>query len=595
MTDRIKEYSEKAKQYRLIQNRLSKKRNYITTAKVAAFLLMVYAAYMWTSTPGAVCPVTILAALAAFIALNMAESRLLVTRKEASTLESIANREKDYLEGNLSQFSKGEQFAEEEHPYAKDLDLFGEESLFQAMNRTVMPGADQMLATYLKTPCSGKEEIKRRQEATAVLSENIDWCHSFREAAENHPATTIDRETVRKWTETPDFFRSPIPLYAVYILNALMALSLVAGIFIDGLHRLSLALFLIQLFATLSRTRSINNFHELLGRFIKGFGNYYYPIRKIENAPFDTGIPGEIKATLFNEKDNACHAFKQIKSILHALDNRGNALVTIVLDGLYCRDLHTMHRLDRWKKTHAGSIQAWTDAVTRLDVLMSMANYRYNHPDFAVPEPCDDQILHTENAGHPLMFCKRMVKNDFNINSLHNLFVLTGANMSGKSTFLRTIGINWVLAMTGNVVCADTFRFTPMPIYTSMRTTDNLSKGSSYFHAEITRLKRLHDAVARNNGTFIILDEILKGTNSTDKLNGSMRFLDKLYQMPVAGIIATHDLELGTLSDKHSGNFFNICFEIEQKDNDIQYDYKLRQGISRNMNATFLLEKLGII
>lgn len=556
---------------------------------------MAYTAYMWTSISGIICPATILLALVIFIVLNIIENKLLHKIKEASTLESIVNREKEYLNGNFSKFSSGEQFSEEDHPYAKDLDLFGEKSIFQAMNRTVMPGADQMLAMLLKTPCSSEEEIRKRHEATAILAENIDWCHSFREAAENHQATALDLETVRKWTKTPDFFNSSISIYMVYVLNALMILSVVAGIFINGIYRLSIAIFLIQLFSTISRTRSINRFHELLGRFIKGFGNYYYPIKKIENAPFSTGTPGEIKEILFKNNNNACHAFKQIKSILHALDNRGNALVTIVLDGLYCRDMHTMHRLDKWKKSNANNILSWTDSVARLDVLVSMANYRYNHPDFTVPETCKNKILHTENTGHPLMFFNKMVKNDFDIQSLHNLFVLTGANMSGKSTFLRTIGVNWVLAMTGNVVCADRFIFTPMPIYTSMRTSDNLSKGSSYFHAEITRLKKLHDKVSESNGTFIILDEILKGTNSTDKLNGSMRFLDKLYMMPVAGIIATHDLELGTLSDKHPNNFFNICFEIEQKENEIQYDYKLRHGISRNMNATFLLEKLGLI
>ncbi|MGL4327421.1 MAG: MutS-related protein, partial [Tannerellaceae bacterium] len=174
-------------------------------------------------------------------------------------------------------------------------------------------------------------------------------------------------------------------------------------------------------------------------------------------------------------------------------------------------------------------------------------------------------------------------------------FVVTGANMAGKSTFLRSVGVNMVLALTGSVVRATTFHFTPIQLFTSMRTTDNLAGGISYFHAELLRLKKLVDAASAGNPLFIILDEMLKGTNSTDKLNGSIRFLEKIRTLPLCGLIATHDLALGELSTKYPTEFHNICFEIEHTNEAISYDYKLKPGVSRNMNASILLKQMGLI
>ena len=185
--------------------------------------------------------------------------------------------------------------------------------------------------------------------------------------------------------------------------------------------------------------------------------------------------------------------------------------------------------------------------------------------------------------------------NDFGIDRLHEFYIITGANMAGKSTFLRAVGVNLVLACCGAVVHASSFEFQPMAIFTSMRTVDDLAKGTSYFHAELLRLQKLVTMAEREEKTFIILDEILKGTNSRDKLNGSRRFLQKLLTLPIAGLVATHDLELGALADTQPEHYFNRCFEITHTDDDIVYDYKLKPGISQNMNASILLEKMKLV
>ena len=195
--------------------------------------------------------------------------------------------------------------------------------------------------------------------------------------------------------------------------------------------------------------------------------------------------------------------------------------------------------------------------------------------------------------GHPLL--PQAVPNDFSVEKVHQLFIVTGANMAGKSTFLRTVGVNLVLALSGNVVCSQRFFSRPMALFTSMRTTDNLTKGTSYFHAELLRLQQLQELASRSETVFIILDEMLKGTNSEDKLNGSLLFLERLLQYPVSGLVATHDLALGQLAARYPDRFYNVCFEITHTEDHIRYDYKLKAGISKNMNASILLKKMGLI
>ena len=233
------------------------------------------------------------------------------------------------------------------------------------------------------------------------------------------------------------------------------------------------------------------------------------------------------------------------------------------------------------------------DIISRFDSLTSMANFAVNNSSFIVPEITYDTIVDATGTTHPML--RDGVRNDFSIKSVHEFRIITGANMAGKSTFLRTIGVNMALALSGNVVCAKSFRIQPVDIYTSMRTTDNLTKGTSYFHAELLRLKGILELSQKRDKLFIIIDEMLKGTNSHDKLNGSRLFLKNLLNYNIAGIIATHDLELGELAQQHPDNYRNACFEIEHTSDDIVYDYKLRDGVSKNMNASILLKKMDLV
>jgi DNA mismatch repair ATPase MutS len=230
-----------------------------------------------------------------------------------------------------------------------------------------------------------------------------------------------------------------------------------------------------------------------------------------------------------------------------------------------------------------------------VDALASLANYAYNNPDHSFPEIIDSgPVIDAVRLGHPLLGRNTRVDNDFSIGSRGQVFIITGANMSGKSTFLRTIALNMVLAMTGAPVCAVEMKFSPVKLFTSMRTTDSLSSNESYFYAELKRLKILKEKLEGGENIFFILDEILKGTNSSDKSSGSLMFLKQLIELGGTGIIATHDISLGGMEKEFPGNVVNKCFEIEIDGQNISFDYILRDGITSKMNAVVLMKQMGI-
>ena len=335
--------------------------------------------------------------------------------------------------------------------------------------------------------------------------------------------------------------------------------------------------------------------HLHLDEFTRSFSNLHTLIEHFSTLTCTSPKLQILHKQLFNETCHAGVALRSLHKIQESFDQRSNIVVAIFMNGLFMRELHLLQRLVVWKRKYAEAIPTWIEITGELDALVSLANYKYNHPDFINPTPVTDKLLQGTSIGHPLLPANGCVTNDFAVSHLHEFYIITGANMAGKSTFLRAIGVNLVLACCGAVVRAKNFEFQPMELFTSMRTVDNLSQGTSYFHAELLRLQQLVHLAQNEERLFIILDEILKGTNSKDKLNGSRRFLQKLLSLPVAGLVATHDLELGELANTNPDNFFNRCFEITHTDDDITYDYKLKLGISQNMNASILLEKMKLV
>ena len=244
----------------------------------------------------------------------------------------------------------------------------------------------------------------------------------------------------------------------------------------------------------------------------------------------------------------------------------------------------------------------WFQVMGAFESLSSIANFNYNHPEFIFPIPQNTDLsrehreggMSMKNVGHPLIPNDKRIGNDIDFKD-PSFVVLTGSNMSGKSTFLRTLGVNLVLAKMGAPVCADAFTFYPVNVFVSMRVSDSLQNSESFFFAELKRLKRIITELAENQKTFIILDEILRGTNSNDKRAGTIGLIHNLMKHKAVGIIATHDLVIGNMKNDYPDYLENKCFEVEIIDNDLHFDYKLSEGVAQNMSAAFLMTKMGII
>jgi DNA mismatch repair ATPase MutS len=286
---------------------------------------------------------------------------------------------------------------------------------------------------------------------------------------------------------------------------------------------------------------------------------------------------------------------KSLASLVSALNARLNSLTNLFVNSLLLYDLQCVYRLEKWKEENAGNLIAWLDAISDTEVLSSWGTYAFNHPEFTDAGINDDLTIRAVQLGHPLIPANERVDNDLYAGKESSILIITGANMAGKSTFLRTLGINVVLALNGAPVSAEKFDCPLIHLRTGMRTADSLKDHQSYFYAELDRLKSIMDELRSDKPLLILLDEILKGTNSTDKQAGSIALVKQLIPHPCLALIATHDLALGELAHEFPEQVRNFCFEPTIENDQLSFDYKLKPGLARKMNATFLMKKMGII
>jgi DNA mismatch repair ATPase MutS len=338
-----------------------------------------------------------------------------------------------------------------------------------------------------------------------------------------------------------------------------------------------------------------NSVHGKLGKKLDIFRKYGELFDGIEKENFKSELLTNLQDNLKNDSSTAREKVNRLSSIISAFDNRLNLLAGVILNGLFLWDIQCMLRLEKWKTHNKDKIQQWFNVLGEYDAFSSLANYACNNPEFVYPVPDSEVILEFKQSGHPLIPYDTRIDNDIRLSGQGKFIIITGANMAGKSTFLRTVSINLLLGMMGAPVCAQSARFSPVDIFSSMRTSDSLQKNESYFYAELKRLNSLLEHLGKGNRLFIVLDEILKGTNSADKQKGSRAVLEKIIRLNGLGLIATHDLDLAELEKKYPDNLVNRCFEIEIEGDNIHFDYKLYEGITKRMNALLLLQQMGII
>ncbi|MGE5943897.1 MAG: MutS-related protein, partial [Flavobacteriales bacterium] len=323
------------------------------------------------------------------------------------------------------------------------------------------------------------------------------------------------------------------------------------------------------------------------------FRQYALLLDLIENESFSSELLQQKQQRIQQEGKKASLIFTELSKSLDALDNRNNLISAIFGNGLFLSYIKNSYRIEQWINQHADKVADWFEVVSFFDAYNSLGTFTFNHPEFVFPEIIEKgTVIKAENLGHPLLKKEKRVDSDVTINN-EQFFIVTGANMAGKSTFLRTVSLHIVMANVGLPVCAKSSSYSPVKLITSMRTSDSLTDDSSYFFSELTRLKYIVDTI-QLEPYFIVLDEILKGTNSTDKAIGSRKFVEKLVASHATGIIATHDLSLCEI-EKELDEVKNYYFDAEIINDELYFDYKLKEGICKNMNASFLLKKMNIV
>lgn len=567
----------------------SKQLSILSLTRISVFLATIFGLYwFWSTTAVAIGIATI--GIVAFVVLLNRYTKIKSLQLLHKALVQINEDEISIAQGHFYDRKEGNEFQDPLHAYALDIDLFGRGSLFQYLNRTTTAEGTEHLAKALKA--NNIADIEARQKAIQSLASKPDWRQLYSATASLINLETKN-STLLDWISDHKLF---IPKIMQIISIVFSILSLVV-IILSALETIPASYLAYWLFIGLGITgiyvKRINALAFHTNKVRSNFKQYASLLELIETETFDSLLLQEKQLQIKTEALSASEIFKTFSKHLDALDNRNNLISALFGNGLFMTDIRYSYNVESWLKTYGHKVKDWLEVITFFDAYNSLGTYSFNHTDYVFPNITDSGFaLKTENLGHPLLRTEKRVDNNFDIKN-QEFFIITGANMAGKSTFLRTVSLHIVMANTGLPVCATSSVYSPVKLITSMRTTDSLTDDSSYFFAELTRLKYIVDAI-QSDTYFIILDEILKGTNSTDKAMGSKKFVEKLVASKATGLIATHDLSLCEISEslKEVKNYY---FDADIINDELYFDYTFKTGICQNMNASFLLKKMQII
>ena len=589
-------YQSRHLKYSTERDHISKKIRKYGLFRIAFFLFWLVGIYISTESSWAVFGTTML--IGAMVFAYLVRMHSLYHRRKAilDQLVRINREEEDVMEWNYGALDDGKEYLQKDHLFSYDLDLFGRGSLFQYVNRTSTISGKNRLAAMLGYIEKGKQEIINRQEAIAELSPLLDWRQDFRVLGLMVEESSDDVAGLQAWVGSAPDFKAvffKILIILVPLINVLVFTMSLVGV-ITFWH--FLAYLVIPLMFAGIKHRKVNLKHNMLGRKYQVLKKYAGLFKMIEEQNFSSGRMADKQEELITMGTSASAAIRKLARILNSFDTRLNLLAGFLMNVMLLWDIRQSVRLEQWQNKYKDHLPVWYNVMGEVDAYISFAGYHYNNPDYIFPEigQHDKPLFDSKNMGHPLIHVKKRVCNDYSVDGWGNFTILTGANMAGKSTFLRTVGANILLASCGAPVCARAMSFTPVDLVTSIHTIDSLANNESYFYAELKRLKLIIDMLKEDEQIFIILDEILKGTNSRDKQSGSKALIKQLITLKAAGIIATHDLSLGELEERFPENVQNNCFEVNIETDQLEYDYLLKKGIAKNMNATILMERMGI-
>jgi hypothetical protein len=510
-------------------------------------------------------------------------------RNLSKALADINDEELKIASGDFYHREKGLEYQNPKHFYSLDIDLFGRGSFFQFINRTRIKEATQHLAESLTA--NNTQNIPQRQEAIKELASKPEWRQHY-SATTSLIHTETPAVTTLNWLKSHKAF---LPKWIKFLPLVFSLLSLVLFVLVAFKDVQPMYLGYWLLFGLGISGMYLKNINQLAFHTSKvkdTFKQYASLLLLIENETFTSELLQNQQQNTQSDHKKASEIFAQFSKQLDALDNRNNMISAIFGNGLFLIDIKNAYKIEQWIAEYHTKVSDWFEVVTFFDAYNSLGNFAFNHPDYVFPTINNQHVINAKQLGHPLLKKNKRVDNDIQISN-EQFFIITGANMAGKSTFLRTISLHIVMANAGLPVCAVSSTYHPVKLITSMRTSDSLTDESSYFFSELTRLKLIVDVI-QNEPYFIILDEILKGTNSTDKAIGSRKFVEKLVASKATGIIATHDLSLCDI-ETELPQVKNYYFDAEIINDELHFDYQFKTGVCKNMNASFLLKKMEIV
>ena len=586
-------YQERASEFAKLAETLQSKYNYYSIVRLLTFFAGIFLAIFlfnkWNVWIGLLFLFIFFFCFVRFIFWHLAIAE---RAKHLRYLATINEEELDVLNHQYHHFDSGAAFVDVAHPYTVDLDIFGDYSIFQYLNRCATSIGRSQLAKYL-SQITSKAEILERQAAIEELKSQLDW----RQNLQAYGRETVDNpehlRLLRLWLADEPFVSTNKWLVA--------ALSFVpiwmivgTGLSIYWLSWKVFIFFVILPGIILSRNATkVNETHLRTTHAAQMLSSYSKLIQHLEPHTFQSKKLINLQKHFSTSTSKASKTINQLSYIISQLNVRYNIFAIIPnLGGLW--ELQWVYRLEKWKTANKEALPNWFAALQEFEAISSLSTAYYNNADWNFPIIEEKENLEGIALGHPLIHHSKRITNDFITPTQAHIKLVTGSNMAGKSTFLRTVGINIVLAMAGAPVCATSFRLPILQVYTSMRTQDALHESTSSFYAELKRLKVIIQAVEQEQNIYFLMDEILKGTNSKDRHTGSRALIQQMIKSKGAGIIATHDLELGNMESTSEGAIENLCMEVKVENGNLRFDYKIEKGVSKSFNATILMKEMGI-
>lgn len=535
-----------------------------------------------------------LACAGIFATLMKAALRQEIVTKMARSRNAIATAELCSLDGDLSRFHNGSEHLDVSHPFSYDLDIFGKGSVFNLLCRTVTLEGTALLAERLKRPDIDPAAILQRQEAIRELSGKPGFTTEFRVIGDGTREEEGELEQLREWLGSKDRFSNNVLIRMASIVMPLLATAgLALSIWEERMHPALNMVIALNGLLWASQLKFIKQQNRLLGRNAAVVAKYSGLLAQVANE----NMQSETLRAISENARRSLQQLAQFNKLVSRFDSRNNGMAGPIMNVLFLHDIRSLLKLENWRRQHhVLAVSALSD-LAGIDLLNALGSYAFNHQQANYPTFNErGKTIEATNLRHPLLPANAAVGNGFSIGHNEQLYLLTGANMTGKSTFIRTVGVSMILGYLGLPLPADALSLPLLRIFTSIRVTDSVQEDVSYFKAELQRIRLLFDTVLEGNGEYLVLiDEPLRGTNSGDKQEGTEAIIRRLLREGVIGIVATHDTGLCRLEDQTGAGIRNFHFESLIENGTLRFDFRLKRGCSQSANASLLMRQMGII